>query len=735
MTSPKSFALAPLALALAMPALADDNSTETLVVTASRAPQQISDIAATVWVISGDDLRAKIDTGSDLKDALARLIPSLDAGSQSRTNYAQNMRGRGVLVMIDGVSLNSTRGISRQFESIDPFNIARIEVLSGATAIYGGGATGGIINIITKSADSQELALESQVSVQSGFETSDDYQWKLAQSISGGTDSLKGRLAVAYEKIGGLYNADGDLVLPDITQNSSQFSDALDLMGKLEWQLAEHQQLSFTGQYYDNEQDSDYGVYLGPNLAGLSDPSVIEPRKGLSLDKQPQTRRHQFNLTYNNSDLLGQQLMVQLYDRSEAIRFFPFPSTYRPFGQTLPMIGASQQDTDIQGAKLVMLSDWQNLRLTYGVDAEKESFTANQRIYSASAALASGGLDYQLERTLKRYPDIDNRSLAAFAQAQWALTDNLKLNGGLRFQNIENKVGSIVPILQQYLGDLGVYQQLGMQAQADAVPGGKADYDVWTGNLGLVYQLAAGQQLWANYSEGFDLPDPAKYYGNGVYDQSGSGPVLLQGVSVADNKLKGIKTDSMELGWRLSDGGLDLQVAAYYSQSDKTISYDRTNLAVKVNDDKTRIYGLEAKADYQFDQGYYSGASFHVLKSETKAGSDWQKLTASTASPNSATLYGGWRGDKTWVDLNWQFLANYNAQGQHLEGYDVLNLGVGYQLPAGELRFGVQNLLNEDYETLWSQRAQILYANLSNPALFSYEGRGRTYALSYSLNW
>ncbi|WP_275575555.1 TonB-dependent receptor plug domain-containing protein, partial [Stenotrophomonas maltophilia] len=77
------------------------------------------------------------------------MIPGLDIGSQGRTNNGQNLRGRSVLVMIDGVSLNSSRGISRQFDSIDPFNIERIEVMSGASAVYGGGATGGIINIVT----------------------------------------------------------------------------------------------------------------------------------------------------------------------------------------------------------------------------------------------------------------------------------------------------------------------------------------------------------------------------------------------------------------------------------------------------------------------------------------------------------------------------------------------------------------------------------------------------------
>ncbi|MCV5264136.1 TonB-dependent receptor plug domain-containing protein, partial [Escherichia coli] len=79
-------------------------------------------------------------------------------GTGGRTNYGQNLRGRAMLVMIDGVSLQSSRPISRQLDAIDPFNIERIEVLSGATSIYGAGATGGVINIITKKAYSDELA-------------------------------------------------------------------------------------------------------------------------------------------------------------------------------------------------------------------------------------------------------------------------------------------------------------------------------------------------------------------------------------------------------------------------------------------------------------------------------------------------------------------------------------------------------------------------------------------------
>lgn len=74
----------------------------------------------------------------------------MDVSSQGRTNYGMNMRGRAIVVLVDGVRLNSSRTDSRQLDAIDTFNVDHIEVISGSTALYGGGSTGGLINIVTK---------------------------------------------------------------------------------------------------------------------------------------------------------------------------------------------------------------------------------------------------------------------------------------------------------------------------------------------------------------------------------------------------------------------------------------------------------------------------------------------------------------------------------------------------------------------------------------------------------
>ena len=93
-------------------------------------------------VIERAEIEQQVQGGKEIKDVLAQLIPGMDV-SRGRTNYGMNLRGRSMMVMVDGVRLNSSRSDSRQLDSIDPFNIDRIEVISGATSLYGGGSTGG----------------------------------------------------------------------------------------------------------------------------------------------------------------------------------------------------------------------------------------------------------------------------------------------------------------------------------------------------------------------------------------------------------------------------------------------------------------------------------------------------------------------------------------------------------------------------------------------------------------
>lgn len=128
------WALNPLLLTMMAPAVAQQTDDETFVVSANRSNRTVAEMAQTTWVIENAELEQQIQGGKELKDALAQLIPGLDVSSRSRTNYGMNVRGRPLVVLVDGVRLNSSRTDSRQLDSIDPFNIDHIEVISGATS-------------------------------------------------------------------------------------------------------------------------------------------------------------------------------------------------------------------------------------------------------------------------------------------------------------------------------------------------------------------------------------------------------------------------------------------------------------------------------------------------------------------------------------------------------------------------------------------------------------------------
>ncbi|AIK12679.1 TonB-dependent ferric aerobactin receptor [Pectobacterium atrosepticum SCRI1043] len=719
--------LNPLFLVMIAPVTAQQTGEDEMVVSASRTHRTVTEMAQTTWVIEGTELEQQIHGGKELKDALAQLIPGLDVSSQSRTNYGMNMRGRAIVVLIDGVRLNSSRTDSRQLDAIDPFNIAHIEVISGATSLYGGGSTGGLINIVTKKGQ-PEIETEFEVGTKSGFNRNKDHDERIASAFSGGNERISGRMSIAYQKFGGWYDGNGNATLLDNTQTGLQYSDRLDLMGTGTLNIDETQQLQLVTQYYKSQGDDNYGLFLGNNFSAVTGNGTAYASKGLNSDRVPGTERHLISMQYSNTDFFGQELVSQFYYRDESLSFYPFPTVS---SNRVSSLSSSQQDTDQYGAKLTLNSKpLDSLQLTYGLDADHERFTSNQMFFDLAKANASGGLNNQSIYTTGRYPGYEMTNLAAFLQSNYDINDTITLSGGVRYQHTQNKIDDFVGYAQQ--------QAIanGQATSADTIPGGSTDYDNVLYNAGILMHITDRQQTWLNFSQGVELPDPGKYYGNGTYRLVNGHYQLVNSVNVGQSKLQGIKVDSYELGWRYTGDALRTQLAAYYSLSDKSISINRSDMTINVNDDKRRIYGLEGAVDYIIpDTVWSTGVNFNVLKSETKVSGKWQKWDVIYASPSKATAYIGWAPDP-W-NLRVQSTQSFDltdAKGNKINGYNTVDFIGSYQLPVGTLSFSIENLLDKEYTTVWGQRAPLLYSpTYGSTSLYDYKGRGRTFGVNYSV--
>ncbi|MFX4315622.1 TonB-dependent receptor plug domain-containing protein, partial [Enterobacter sp. 63] len=276
--------LNPVLLAIAMPLYAEQTNEENLIVSANRSHRTVAEMAQTTWIIEGHEIEQQVQGGKEFKDILGQLIPGMDVSSQGRTNYGMNMRGRAIVVLIDGVRLNSSRTDSRQLDSIDPFNIEHIEVISGSTALYGGGSTGGLINIVTKKGQ-PETQVDLELGSKTGFNNSNDHDERVATAVSGGNDHASGRLSVAYQRFGGWYDGNGDALTFDNTQTGLQHSDRLDVMGTGTIDISDTRQLQVVTQYYKSQGDDDYGLYLDKNMSAVTGNGTARTRSGFSSDR------------------------------------------------------------------------------------------------------------------------------------------------------------------------------------------------------------------------------------------------------------------------------------------------------------------------------------------------------------------------------------------------------------------------------------------------------------------
>lgn len=134
----------------------------------SKNPQSLSDAAASVFIITSEDIRRS--GVATLPEAL-RLAPNLHVAQVSASGYAISARGLNgtassapnkLLVLIDGRSVYSPlfSGIFWDAQDVMLEDVERIEVISGpGSTLWGINAVNGVINVITRSAKDTHGAL------------------------------------------------------------------------------------------------------------------------------------------------------------------------------------------------------------------------------------------------------------------------------------------------------------------------------------------------------------------------------------------------------------------------------------------------------------------------------------------------------------------------------------------------------------------------------------------------
>lgn len=151
--------------------LAAERLSEQITVTAARTETRVSDTAASITVLSPEDLSTT--SALTLDDAL-RQVPGFSlfrrSGSRTANPTSQGVSLRGVgasgasraVVLADGVPINDPFGGWVYWGRVPRQALSRVEVVQGgASSLYGTDALGGVINLLTRDAREPALSFEA----------------------------------------------------------------------------------------------------------------------------------------------------------------------------------------------------------------------------------------------------------------------------------------------------------------------------------------------------------------------------------------------------------------------------------------------------------------------------------------------------------------------------------------------------------------------------------------------
>jgi len=657
-----------------------------VVVSATRSEEALGRVASSVSVLSNERIETQSALTSDLGNMLAQEIPGLAPSNESLSNFGQTLRGRSPFIMIDGVPQNTPlRDALRSLRTVGDEAIERIEVVRGASALYGYGATGGAINIITKQ-PTPELEATTEVGVRgSGADLSESFTGRLHQSVSGTRSGVEYVASGSYERWGQFYDGDGTLIAQDPRgQGGLAGADEISLLGKVGGSFAPKQHLTGSVSYYSFLQNMEYERQSGVYGETPTSAVAVEDVPG----KDPGTQNLVGRVRYEHDDVVGSELTAQAYVQDFKTRFGY--ADFYPDGGGQGFVRSNKQGLrlDIETPFPDLDTDWERA-VTWGVDVLRDE-TAQE-----------------LEDGRTFAPEMTQTSAAPFAQVRFALNDRLTLRGGVRYETLSLQVDGFTTLFG-----------------GNEVTGGTLTYDNTAVNAGLVYAPSDPVELFLSFDQGFSASDIGR-----VLRSTGA-------ASVEQVNPEAKTVNSYEVGGQFGTSIVNLSVTGFYNTSELGSSYgDLPELELIRSPE--RVYGAEVTTDVQLLEPLAVGGTFTWLEGKRDAtgdGNDETYLPGERIPPAKTTGYVELNPSQVWsgrvqvmhVGSRDRFDDDAYGHGS-IAAYTLVDLQGRVAVGPGALQVGVKNLFDVYYFPVRSQ-----FGNFDDGYT---PGRGRNVSLSYTVTW
>ena len=649
------------------------NDLKEVVVTAGRKAESIDEVPSSITILTAKEVQQQMNINTSVSAVLGNTIPGLGTSTNKATNNGQTLRGRQVLVLIDGIPQSTPlMNGARDIRTLDPAIIQRVEVIKGATSIYGNGSGGGIINFITKTPASDKIfAGTTTIGSRSNLTHADNtVGYRVSQLFEGSINKFSYVISGAYDYLGVQKDAKGNVnAQGDGLGESSLYNTFV----KLNYKPTDNSSFVASYNLFRSTQNSHYinqeGKYLENPSVGIKGDDPGDPA-GTPYN-------HNLLLSYSQKNLpLGTMLDITGY-------YNQFISVNRYVANSTSWYGPGQ--TKIQsfkkGIRLNLNTPWHihdNFQgeITYGLDLLNDR--TNQVLTDGRVYI----------------PDMNMVNLAPYAQLKFDLWENLILKGGLRYENANVRVKDFNTIASGPENEGSI-----------AVSGGKIPYKATMFNAGLRYTKYDYFNPFISFSQGFAINE--------------LGRILRR---ATQNTLEAIETDPIitnnyEFGVSSQLGKVRLTGAYYRSTSDFGANLVDQGGYLVAQREPESIWGYELTLDAYLNYQWTIGASYAYVegKAEQPDGSEIY-MNGLRIAPPKATAYLTYHPtDALNLNLNWVFTGDRdrfeprstglyaNSEGP-VNSVSLINLSASYKIKTKLLLgLGVENLLNTAYYPVVSQ--------------------------------
>lgn len=350
-------------------------------VTSTRTETPLAQVTTSATVVTDKDIQAQ---QAETVLQVLRTVPGLDVVQSGSRGNATSVFIRGsesdhVLVLIDGVEMNSTTLGAFDFAHLTTENVERIEILRGSGGtLYGSQAIGGVINIITKKGQGP---LEAGVSLEGGNGSTH----RQALTLKGNAGKLAYSFSGARTESQGFHSENDDY------RN-------LAASARLDYQVTEDAILRGIFHFVKTDQ----GLFNNNNFASQPDPNAREAGTQY-LGKLEWEQKILKDWDYRISGSMFKE-HIKDSDDVDGCVFFGFPCDSRTRDRFRPRIDTGEFQTNYR------FEDWSTT--TFGVE------------YKRRAADTSGGIDKAI------------RNMGYYLQEQFRFLDQrLVLIPGIRLDD------------------------------------------------------------------------------------------------------------------------------------------------------------------------------------------------------------------------------------------------------------------------------------------------------------